>query len=135
MAAGDISQRGFDFHIGLAENGWLRLYNHARGVARTVDFKPDHSDEAALQRMKQCLTSDPASPFANALAVFRHVHDGYFALQNDTIRRVGVACVEEHKIADADHLEEVFETEFELNIPQVADIWDKVAEICLHASR
>ncbi|PJG46541.1 arylamine N-acetyltransferase [Sphingobium sp. LB126] len=128
MALGEIEQRGFAFRIDLAEAGWLRLHNHEQGIAGTIDLKPDYCDEAALQRSMEWLVHDVGSPFRNALAVFRHVEDGYFALQNDVLRRVTPGGAEKTVVSDADHLAELFDTVFALNVPQVPQIWDKVVD-------
>ncbi|MFD2143890.1 arylamine N-acetyltransferase [Ancylobacter oerskovii] len=88
LAVGSISQRGFDFSIVPVEGGWLRFNNHHRGIAKSVDFRPDYSDEAGMAATQDWLMRDPGSPFTNALAVFRHTADGYVALQNDCLRHV-----------------------------------------------
>lgn len=129
MFAGHISQRGFDFSLALAEGGWMRLHNHLHGVARTVDFKPDHSDEAALAATQAWLMRDPGSPFTNALAVFRHTEAGYVALQNDRLRHVTAAGVREEYITDADQLADIFETVFDLAIPRPAAVWERVVAV------
>ncbi len=129
LAAGSVSQRGFAFSITPADDGWLRFHNHAHGIARTIDFKPDHSDEAAMSAMQSWLMRDPASPFTNALAVFRHTSNGYISLQNDRLRRVTATGIREQRITSADHLADVFETVFDLDIPQPARVWEKMAAI------
>lgn len=129
IVAGRISQRGFDFSISPVADGWMRLYNQPHGVARTVDFKSNHRDEAALAAMQAWLMRDPSSPFTNALAMFRHTAEGYVALQNDLLRRVTAAGVREQYVTDADHLAEVFETVFDLAIPRSKDVWDRVTTV------
>lgn len=131
IGVGPIRQRGFDFSIKAADDGWLRLHNHAHGTARTVDFKPDHSDEAALSAMQAWLMREPASPFTNALAVCRHTVDGYVALQNDRLRRVTALGVQQENIDGADHLAQVLEDVFSLSVPHPERIWEKVAAIRL----
>lgn len=129
LAAGPISQRGFAFAMEPMEDGWLRFHNHVHGIARTIDFKPDHSDEAAMAAMKDWLMRDPASPFTNALAVFRHTADGYVGLQNDCLRRVTATGIREQRITSADHLADIFETVFDLDVPQIDRVWEKVVAI------
>lgn len=129
MAPGHIRQRGFEFSIVSAGDGWLRLNNHGLGVARTVDFRPGHADEDAIAATQAWLMRDPGSPFTNALAVFRHTEDGYLALQNDRLRRVTAAGAHDDTIANADHLAEVLENLFELDIPAHRDVWDRVATV------
>lgn len=129
LAIGPISQRGFEFSIAPADNGWLRFNNHAFGVAKSFDFKPDHSDEAAMVATHGWLMQDTGSPFTNALAVFRHTKDGYVALQNDRLRRVTSNSLSEQHITSADHLAETFETVFDLDIPEFHQVWDRLQAI------
>ncbi|MFJ7356518.1 arylamine N-acetyltransferase family protein [Phyllobacterium sp. NPDC097923] len=129
LAVGPISQRGFDFSIMPTNDGWLRFRNHARGMAHSFDFRPDHSDEAAIAATLGWLTQDPGSPFTNALAILRHTADGYVALKNDCLCRVTAEGVSEQRITSADHLADTFETIFSLDVPTPAKIWDKIQMI------
>jgi len=129
LAVGPISQRGFDFSIMPTDDGWLRFRNHARGMAHSFDFRPDHSDEAAIAATLGWLTQDPGSPFTNALAILRHTADGYVALKNDCLCSVTAEGVSEQRITSADHLADTFETIFSLDVPKPAKIWDKIQTI------
>jgi N-hydroxyarylamine O-acetyltransferase len=126
---GPISQRGFDFSIVPAEGGWLRFNNHVRGVAKSFDVRPDHSDEAAMAAMHDWLMQDAGSPFTNALAILRHTADGYVALQNDCLRRVTAKSLSEQRITSADHLADTFETVFDLDVPRPGRVWEKLQAI------
>ncbi len=129
LALGPIRQRGFDFAITQADDGWLRFNNHPRGIAKSVDFRADHSDEAAMEMAHGWLTTDPGSPFTNALAVFRHTADGYIALQNDCLRRVSPDAASEERIVSASQLADIFEGVFEIDVPQSDRVWDRVQAI------
>ncbi|OWW00094.1 arylamine N-acetyltransferase [Rhizobium sp. R72] len=129
LATGPISQRGFDFSIMPAAGGWLRFNNHVRGIAKSFDFRPDHSDEAAMLATHGWLMQDAASPFTNALAVLRHTENGYVALQNDSLRRVTANSVREQRITSADQLAETFETVFDLDIPKPGRVWERLKAI------
>ncbi len=129
LAVGPISQRGFDFSIMPTDDGWLRFNNHVHGIARSFDFRADHSDEAAMAATHAWLMRDPGSPFTNALAVLRHTTDGYVALQNDRLRSVTPNSVRELRITSADHLADTFETFFNLDVPQLGRVWEKIQAI------
>lgn len=129
LAVGPISQRGFDFSIMPADGGWLRFNNHARGIAKSFDFRPDHSDEAAMAATHGWLMQDPGSPFTNALAVLRHTADGYVALQNDVFRRVTANSFSEQRITSADHLADTLAAVFDLDVPQSGSVWEKIQAI------
>ena len=129
LAIGPIRQRGFEFSITEADAGWTRFNNHALGIAKSFDFRPDHSDEVALETTQGWLLQDPASPFTSALAVFRHTPDGYVALQNDCLRHVTADNLSEQPITSADHLADVFETVFKLDVPTPALVWDRIKAV------
>ncbi|WP_342724221.1 arylamine N-acetyltransferase [Bradyrhizobium sp. B097] len=129
LAVGPISQRGFEFSIVPTDDGWLRFRNHPRGMAHSFDFRPDHSDEAAIAATLGWLTQDPGSPFTNALAVLRHTTDGYIALHNDCLRSVTADSVSEQCITSADHLADTFETIFGLDVPKPGSVWEKIQTI------
>ncbi len=129
LAVGPFSQRGFDFSITLEEGGWLRFNNHPRGIAKSFDFRPDHSDEATMAATHGWLMHDPGSPFTNALAVLRHTADGYISLQNDCLRRVKANSLTEQFRTSTDHLAETFETVFDLDVPQPGRVWERVQAV------
>lgn len=129
IALGPIRQRGFDFSLTTAEGGWIRFNNHAYGIAKSFDFRPDHSDEAALAATHGWLMQDPGSPFTNALAVLRHTADGYVALQNDGLRRVTAGSLSEQRITSADQLADTLETVFNLDVPQPRHVWDRIQAV------
>lgn len=129
LAIGPFSQRGFDFSIEQVDGGWLRFNNHVRGIARSFDFRPDHSDEAAMAATHGWLMQDAGSPFTNALAILRHTPEGYIALQNDRLRRVTANSLSEQRITSADHLADTFETVFDLAVPEPGRVWEKLQAI------
>lgn len=129
IAAGVFNQRGFEFSIEPVSGGWMRLHNQPYGVARSVDFKQDHSDEEAMAAMQGWLMQDAGSPFTNALAVFRHTAEGYVALQNDCLRRVTATGSREERVSDAGHLADIFETIFQLDIPRPEAVWERLAAV------
>ena len=129
LAVGAVRMRGFDFSIVPTEDGWLRLNNHQFGIARTIDFRPDYSDEAAMGAMQGWLMREAGSPFTNALAVMRHNERGYTTLQNNWLRKVTAHGVSAQRITSADHLAETFETVFHLPVPEIASVWEKVCAV------
>jgi N-hydroxyarylamine O-acetyltransferase len=129
LAIGTFAQRGFTFSITPQDGGWLRFNNHARGIAKSFDFKPDHSDEAAMAATHGWLMQDPGSPFTNALAVFRHTADGYVALQNDRLRHITADGLNEQTITSARHLGDTLEMIFELEVPRPGQVWDRLQAI------
>ncbi|MGE8319119.1 MAG: arylamine N-acetyltransferase family protein [Comamonas sp.] len=126
LAVGPIRQRGFDFSIVPADEGWLRFRNHARGMAPSFDFRPDHSDEASMEATRCWLTQDPGSPFTHALAILRHTADGYVALKNDSLCQVTADGVSEQRITGADHFADTLQTVFQLDVPEPGRVWDRI---------
>uniref|UniRef100_A0A9E8CK95 Arylamine N-acetyltransferase n=1 Tax=Bosea sp. NBC_00436 TaxID=2969620 RepID=A0A9E8CK95_9HYPH len=126
LAVGPIRQRGFDFSITPVEGGWLRFNNHPHGIAKSLDFRADHIDEAAMEMAHGWLMTNPGSPFTNALAIFRHRADGYIALQNDCLRHVTADAVSEERVVSASQLADILEDVFALDIPQPGRVWDRL---------
>ncbi len=126
LAAGAVQQRGFDFSITETGDGWLRFNNHARGIAPSFDFRPDHSDEAALAAAQSWLMQDAGSPFTRSLAIVRHTPEGYVILQNDGLRTVTPAGVTEKRVSGAVHLADIFETVFDLEVPEPGLVWERI---------
>ncbi|WP_434733442.1 arylamine N-acetyltransferase [Rhizobium sp. YTUHZ044] len=129
LVAGPISQRGFDFSIMPADGSWLRFNNQVLGIAKSFDFRLDHSDEAAMAATQGWLMQDPGSPFTQKLAVLRHTADGYVALQNDRLRRVTANSLSEERITSASHLGDTFQAVFDLDIPQPGRVWERLQTI------
>ncbi|SCB39628.1 arylamine N-acetyltransferase family protein [Rhizobium hainanense] len=129
LAVGPISQRGFDFSILSTPDGWLRFKNHANGLAHSFDFRPDHSDEAAIAATFGWLTQDPGSPFISALAILRHTSEGYVALKNDCLSSVTADSVCEQRITSAGHLADTFNTVFGLDLPKPGHVWEKIQKV------
>lgn len=129
LMAGSFRQRGFDFSISAADDGWLRFHNHPAGVARTVDFRLDEQDEAKIAAMQQWLMRDAGSPFTGALAIFRHDSDGYSSLQDRALRRVSAAGMRERLVTSSDEFADVLTQIFAIDLPNPADIWDKLSRL------
>jgi N-hydroxyarylamine O-acetyltransferase len=127
LAHGPIAQRGFSFALEPADAGWMRLRNHALGIAPSVDFRPEHRDEARLLATHDWLMRDERSPFTGALAVFRHTADGYIGLQNDRLRTVDASGINETLVTSGDELAELFEDAFGIEVPETSKVWERVA--------
>ena len=129
IVPGAFHQRGFAFSIESVGDGWLRFQNHGHGIARSIDFRADYSDEAKIAGMQTWLMQDAGSPFTGALAVFRHTAAGYIGLQNDRLRTVSAAGVSEQRVTSADHLADIFETVFALDVLRPGDVWRRVLAV------
>lgn len=82
-----------------------------------------------MAAMHDWLTRSPSSPFTNALAVFRHTEAGYVSLQNDRLRRVTADGIRDQRVTSADHLADIFETIFDLDIPDPKSVWERIVAI------
>lgn len=58
--------------------------------------------------------------------MFRHVPDGYVSLQNDRLRWVSATGVDEQRITTAGQLADLFQTVFDIDVPQVEEVWTRV---------
>lgn len=126
MRIGPIKQRGFDFSISKTEDGWLRFQNQPLGLARSFDFRPHMSDEAAMAAAHRWLSEAPASPFTGSLAIFRHTPEGYVVLQNDRLRQIAHGGTTETSITDVDQFADTLARTFGIEVPLPGEVWDKV---------
>lgn len=129
MRVGSLRQRGFAYAIEQTDDGWLRFRNHRLGVAPSFDFRPDYSDEAAMAAAHAWLMQDKGSPFANALAMFRHRPDGYVALKNATLRHVTAGGVSERQIVDAQDFAATLAGTLHLAIADVDQVWRRIKRV------
>lgn len=128
LAAHGFDAAGFSFRVeDLGDGGW-RLHNHAFGAAPYFDFRPEQANEALLERVCQSIQSNPESPkLLNALAM-RHTPQGLLQLRGRILREITPeGIVSETLMNSAEEWAEVLATRFDLDLPEAASIWPRVA--------
>lgn len=128
LVIGPIAQNGYDFAIEQADGDWLRFHNHAYGGAPTFDFRPDHTDEAALAGAQRWLMENDASPFRTNLVIQRHFADRIESLVNATWRTISPQSVVERPVGDFSAFASLLENVFQIDPPRCEAIWSRVNE-------
>jgi len=127
LREGPILAGGFEMRLEKLEAGWWRFHNHPLGGAPNFDFTEDPADPALLAEKCQWLQTWPESPFVQNLTAQRHRPGEILVLRGRSFRRVRADGAEERLIGSAAELVEVLAREFDLDLPEVAGLWPRVA--------
>jgi N-hydroxyarylamine O-acetyltransferase len=118
-------QRGFAYRLEQRGDSW-RFHNHPGSTAASFDFYHRPADEGLFARNCNWLSTDPESPFMKALVCQRVIPQGYEFLVGRVATRFTTEGREERLIDSGEELVQSLSDRFGLNVPEVADIWDKV---------
>jgi N-hydroxyarylamine O-acetyltransferase len=121
-----INVGGYAFRLEALDERWWRFHNHEFGGARSFDFVVEPADPDLLAGRCDWLQHDPASPFALNLIVQRFRADTILQLRGRVFRMVTPGGVETRLLGSADELVAVMATEFDLDVPEAADLWPGV---------
>jgi len=127
VAVGAGGEPGFEYSVARADGDWWRLNNHPRGAAKSFDFHLAPADETLLAEKCRFLQSAPVSPFVQNLVAQRYTPRGLSILRGRVLRRLAADATSEVLIASADELVAVLKSEFDLDVPQAASLWPKIA--------
>src|SRR3569832_1181261 len=127
VAVGAFVSEGFHYGLSRFDEDWWRFANDPRGGAPSFDFNLAPADEAVLAQKCAFLQSAPQSPFVQILVVQRLVPGGLAILRGRTLRRLTPSETTERTIDGPGDLLDTLKTEFSLDVPEVADLWSKIA--------
>ena len=127
LVRGEFGDGRFVFSLSQPEDGWWRFHNHPLGGAPSFDFRLDPADETLLADRCRHLQSAEASPFVQNLVCQRHTPAGLMILRGRILRTVSPNGAENHLIENADELVGVLRSDFDLDVPEVAMLWPKIA--------
>ncbi|MBT4159673.1 MAG: arylamine N-acetyltransferase [Gammaproteobacteria bacterium] len=123
-----FSQRGFDYELENCGDGYWRMHNHANGGAPSFDFTLTPADEELLSTQCKSLQTSEDSPFMLALICQRFVEHGYEIQLGRMAKTVTTAGVRTELLDSADDLVTRLRDVFQLDIPEVADLWPRIVE-------
>lgn len=125
LRAHSFSQLGFDFQLEKLEDCW-RMINYPDSSAPSFDFTYLPADEALLSEKCDWLSTSEESPFMEALVCQLVVADGFDVQIGRVATRVTPLGKEKWQIDSADELAQSLKERFDLNIPELAGLWDKI---------
>jgi len=117
---------GFEYRLEQFEPGWWRLHNHPDGGAPNFDFTLTPADPALLAAKCHELQTSPASVFVMTAVAQRHMADEIRLLRGRAFRRLTPGSKTDTLIDTADAFVALLRREFELDLPEAADIWPRV---------
>jgi N-hydroxyarylamine O-acetyltransferase len=127
LKVGAFESEGFHFGVNRIDDNWWRFANDPRGGAPTFDFNLAPADEAVLSERCAFLQTSPQSPFVQNLVVQRHMPRGLAILRGRILRMLTPNETRERVFADVDDLMSALKIVFGLDVPEVADLWPKIA--------
>jgi N-hydroxyarylamine O-acetyltransferase len=127
VAVGAFVSEGFHYGLSRVDNEWWRFANDPRGGAPTFDFNLAPADETILAAKCDFLQTSEISPFVMNLVAQRHVPGGLAILRGRTLRRLTPGDTHERTIEDAADLTVTLKCVFDLDVPEVAALWSRIA--------
>lgn len=126
LRPGPLRQGRFEFALETLADGWWRFHNHPDGGARSFDFVLQPADPELLDRQCRFLQTSPESPFTQVAVVQRHVPDGLVLLRGRVLSRISGGNVAKREVADSDEYQAVLRNLFDLDVPDIGELWQKV---------
>jgi N-hydroxyarylamine O-acetyltransferase len=126
LREGAFACDGYDFALERLQDGGWRLHNHPAGGAPNFDFATDPADPALLAAQCQWLQTAPESPFVMTAVAQRHMEEEIRMLRGRAFRRITPTSQTDALIDTADDFVALLKREFELDVPEAAEIWPRV---------
>lgn len=123
----DIEQRGFRYRLERIADGFWRFHNHQYSGAPSFDFRPEPADEGLFEAKCNFLQTASESPFVASLVCQRFTEDGYQVQLGRVARRVTPRGTRSWLLRDGAELVDRLRGDFELDVPQAASLWPRIA--------
>jgi N-hydroxyarylamine O-acetyltransferase len=129
IALGESVHNQPPFRIGLKklEDGYWRFWEDIGTGAFGFDFCAEPADESALQDKCAFLQSDPSSGFVLNLVAQLRLPEQHLALRGRVFSTATPGGIQSSIIDSADDLVSTLANHFGLDLPEVADLWPKIA--------
>ncbi len=128
LRAGPMAVDGYAFRLEALDEGWWRFHNHEMGGAKSFDFVAAPADPALLAEKCHWQQSAPESGFVLNAVVQRFRAEEILQLRGRVLRRVRPGAKQERILASPEELVEVLARDFDLEAPEVATLWPRIAE-------
>ncbi|MBU1375178.1 MAG: arylamine N-acetyltransferase [Alphaproteobacteria bacterium] len=126
LRPGPFTCDGYDFSLErLDADGW-RLHNQPSGGAPNFDFTTTPADPVLLAAKCQELQTSPESIFVLTAIAQRHMPDEIRMLRGRAFRRITLTSGADSLIDTADDFVTLLKREFELDLPDAAEIWPRI---------
>jgi len=126
LTEGSIVCDGYEYRLERLDAEWWRLHNHPAGGAPNFDFTLEPAQPARLAAMCQELQTSPGSVFVMTAIAQRHMGDEIRLLRGRAFRRLRPGWKDDSLIDTAEDFVALLKREFELDVPEAAEIWPRV---------
>lgn len=116
------------FRVSLSriEAGFWRYRQHAHGASFSYDFRAEPADESLIAERCAWQGKHPDSNFTQNLVAHKRVGERHISLRGRVIEETTPAGAQRRTLQSADELVGVLHSEFGLDIPEAANLWDRV---------
>jgi N-hydroxyarylamine O-acetyltransferase len=122
----EMTVAGFPFTLEAMDEGWWRFHNHPWGGARSFDFQDAPADPELLAGRCEWLQFAPESNFVLNLVAQRYRDETILQLRGRSLRTVRPDDATTRLIETPDELVDVLSADFDLDVPEVANLWPRI---------
>lgn len=117
------------FHLGLEKvaDGYWRFWEDLGDGKFSFDFVAETADETALQEKCVSLQSNPESSFVLNLVAQLRSREQHKVLRGRVLRIASASGVKTQTLSSSDAVVAALRNHFGLDLPEVADLWPKIA--------
>lgn len=126
LTEGKYNQPPFELGLKQLDDGYWHFSEDLGNAVFGFDFLADHADEQALADRSDFLQNDPSSNFVLNLVAQKRVIDRHTTLRGRVIRRASKDVVKTETIESSEALVRVLFDEFDLDLPEAADLWPRI---------
>jgi len=117
---------GYALSLEQLDERWWRFHNHRFGGAKSFDFTLGPADPALLAEKCHWLQTAPESGFVLNAVAQRFRGEEILQLRGRVLNRVNPDGKTTRTLASADEFVSVLADDFDLDLPQAADLWPRV---------
>jgi N-hydroxyarylamine O-acetyltransferase len=116
------------YHLSLADlgNGYWRFSERTHDNSFSFDFRLSAADETRFADKCAELQTSPASPFVQNLVAQQRIGDAHVSLRGRILTTLRETGEETTTLVSADELLAALRDKFDLNIPEVATLWEAI---------
>lgn len=129
LAEGEHAHAPYGIRLARADDGYWRLSEWIEpGKEFSFDFREGPADEALFAEKCISLQTDTESPFVQNLVVQQRQGASHVTLRGRLLSRRDAEGETRRLVGSADELVETIGIVFGLDVPEIAGIWDRIAE-------
>lgn len=116
------------YRLGLEylDDGYWRFWEDSGNGRFGFDFLPEAGDETAMSRKCEFLQTDPSSGFVQNLVAQRRLPEQHKALRGRVLTTIADSGTTTTTLQSAAELMAVLAAEFDLHVPEAADLWPAI---------